>query len=138
MGVGGQCYAPAALLQGKRPGTHCTGGWVDARACLEECRNLVPTGNRSPDSPARSKVALPTELSQPTYIVLLSHISYFLWLYPHPIVTLNNFRYTECLTCICLRVHAWRSWYTIRRRMGGSERQCGNASQEYGHYFLVN
>ena len=28
MGVGGQRHTPAALLPGKRPGTHFTGGWV--------------------------------------------------------------------------------------------------------------
>jgi len=28
MGVGGQRPAPAALAPEKRPGTHCTGGWV--------------------------------------------------------------------------------------------------------------
>jgi hypothetical protein len=27
-GVGGQRHAPAALPPGKRPGTHCIGGWV--------------------------------------------------------------------------------------------------------------
>jgi hypothetical protein len=29
MGVGGQRHAPAALLPGKRPATHCIEGWVD-------------------------------------------------------------------------------------------------------------
>ena len=31
MGVGGQHHAPAALPPGKRPGTHCIGGWVGLR-----------------------------------------------------------------------------------------------------------
>jgi hypothetical protein len=35
MGVGGQLHAPAALPQGKRPGTHFTGGWVGPRAGLD-------------------------------------------------------------------------------------------------------
>jgi hypothetical protein len=35
MGVGGQRHAPAALPPGKRPGTHCIGGWVGPRACQE-------------------------------------------------------------------------------------------------------
>ena len=30
--MGGQHQAPAALRTGKRPGTHCTGGWVGPRA----------------------------------------------------------------------------------------------------------
>ena len=35
MGMGGQRHAPAALSLGKRPGTHCTGGWVGPRAGLD-------------------------------------------------------------------------------------------------------
>jgi hypothetical protein len=35
MGVGRQRHTPAALPPGKRPGTHCTGGWVGPRADLE-------------------------------------------------------------------------------------------------------
>jgi hypothetical protein len=34
MSVGGQLHAPAALPPGKRPGTHCIGGWVGPRAGL--------------------------------------------------------------------------------------------------------
>ena len=37
MGVSGQLHAPAALPPGKRPGTYCTGGWVDPRAGLDGC-----------------------------------------------------------------------------------------------------
>ena len=33
----GQRHAPAALPPGKRPGTHCIGGWVGPRAGLEGC-----------------------------------------------------------------------------------------------------
>jgi hypothetical protein len=35
--VGGQRHAPAALPPGKRPGTHCIGGWVGSRAGLDGC-----------------------------------------------------------------------------------------------------
>jgi len=35
MGVGGQRHAPVALPPGKRPGTHCIGGWVGPRAGLD-------------------------------------------------------------------------------------------------------
>jgi hypothetical protein len=28
------CHAPAALLPGKNPGTHCCGGWVGPRTGL--------------------------------------------------------------------------------------------------------
>ena len=40
--VGGQRYAPAALPPGNRPGTHCTGGWVDPRAGLDGCGKSRP------------------------------------------------------------------------------------------------
>jgi hypothetical protein len=48
MGEGVHCHASAALPLGKKPGTHCTGGWVDHRAGLDECgeprshRDLIP------------------------------------------------------------------------------------------------
>jgi hypothetical protein len=35
MGVGCQHHTPAALPPGKRPGTHCIGGWLEPRAGLE-------------------------------------------------------------------------------------------------------
>jgi len=41
MGVGGQRHSPAALPQ-ERPGTHCIGGWLGARAGLDECGNPRP------------------------------------------------------------------------------------------------
>ena len=33
--VGGQSHSPVALPPGKRPGTHCTGGWVGPRIGLD-------------------------------------------------------------------------------------------------------
>jgi len=53
MGLGCQRHAPAALPPGKRPGTHCIGGWVDPNWTGAE--NLASTGIRSPDRPARSE-----------------------------------------------------------------------------------
>ena len=41
-GVGGQRHAPAALPLGKRPGTHCTGGWLCPMADLDECGKSRP------------------------------------------------------------------------------------------------
>ena len=38
MGMGGQCHAQAALPMGKRPSTHCAGGWMVSRASLDGCR----------------------------------------------------------------------------------------------------
>jgi hypothetical protein len=40
--VGGQRHAPATLLSGKRPGTHCTEGWVGPRASLDGCGKHRP------------------------------------------------------------------------------------------------
>ena len=40
MGVGGQRHAPAVLPPGKKPSTHCTGGWVGPRASLVGCEKL--------------------------------------------------------------------------------------------------
>jgi len=34
-GVGGQRHAPAAVSLEKRPGTHCTGGWIESMAGLD-------------------------------------------------------------------------------------------------------
>jgi hypothetical protein len=50
MRMGGQLHAPAALPPGKRPGTHCIGGWVGSMAGLDGW-----TGIRSPDRSARSE-----------------------------------------------------------------------------------
>ena len=45
----------AALPSGKKPGTHCKGGWVGLRASLDGCQNLASTGILSPDRPARTE-----------------------------------------------------------------------------------
>ena len=53
--VGVQRHAPATLPSRKRPGTHCTEGWVGPRAGLDGCGKYRPIGIRSPDRPAPSK-----------------------------------------------------------------------------------
>jgi hypothetical protein len=53
--MGGQLHAPAALPPGKRPGTHCTGGWVGPGPVWTAAEILAPTGIRSQDRPARSE-----------------------------------------------------------------------------------
>ena len=40
--MGGQRHAPAALPPGKKPGTHCIGGWVGPRTGLEVCGKSCP------------------------------------------------------------------------------------------------
>jgi hypothetical protein len=45
MGVGGQHHTPATLPPGKRPGTHCIGGWVVPRGSLDGCgKSDLPPG----------------------------------------------------------------------------------------------
>jgi len=81
MGVGGR-HAPAALPPGKRPGTHCIGGWVGPRAVLDGCgKSRHPTGIRSPDRPARSES--PYRLSYPgprLTEVHVCNVAYFIYL----------------------------------------------------------
>ena len=65
--MSGQRHAPAALYPRERPGTHSTGGWVGHQGRSGQVRKISPPiGIRSPDRPARSSVAIPTELSGPT------------------------------------------------------------------------
>jgi hypothetical protein len=42
MRVDGQLHAQAALPPGKRPVTHCIGGWMGPRASLEGCEKSRP------------------------------------------------------------------------------------------------
>ena len=57
-----QRHAPAALHSGKRPGYHCTGGWLCHRACLDGCRKSRPNWESIPDRPVRS-----TEWEYPSF-----------------------------------------------------------------------
>jgi len=54
------------LYHRERPGTRCIGSWVDPGPVWKGAENLARTGIRSPDRPARSSVAVPTELSGPS------------------------------------------------------------------------
>ena len=56
-------------LPRERPGTICTGGWVGPRARLDRCEKSRPTGNRSPDRPARSQSLY--RLHYPVHIIHL-------------------------------------------------------------------
>jgi len=40
--MGGQRHAPAALLPGKRPGTHCIGDWVGPLGRSGRVRKISP------------------------------------------------------------------------------------------------
>ena len=54
--MGVQRHASAVLpsFPGKRPGTHCTGGWLCRRALLEECGESRPNRDSLPESSTRS------------------------------------------------------------------------------------
>jgi hypothetical protein len=56
---------PGRTLPPERPGTDCAGGWMGPRAGLDRRGKSRPTRIRSPDRPARSSVAIPTELPGP-------------------------------------------------------------------------
>jgi hypothetical protein len=53
------------LYPREKPGTHCIGGWVGPRADLDGCGKSRPDRDSIPGRPARSVVAIPTDLSQP-------------------------------------------------------------------------
>jgi hypothetical protein len=66
MRVSGQLHVPAALPPGKRPGTHCIGGWVGPRAGLGGCEKYRPHRDSIPGLFSPYRVAIPTTLSRPT------------------------------------------------------------------------
>jgi hypothetical protein len=52
----GQRHVPTALTSGKRPSTHCIGGWVKPKAGLDGRGKSRPNRIRSPDRPTRSEL----------------------------------------------------------------------------------
>jgi len=56
---------PGRTLPPERPGTHFTGGWVGPGAGLDGREISSPPEFSIPDRPARSSVAIPTELPGP-------------------------------------------------------------------------
>jgi hypothetical protein len=92
-GVRGQCHPPAAFYPRERPGTHCTEGCVGPRAGLDRRGISRPTGVRSPDRPARSSVAIPTELPSPhlsIYLCLNMVLVFILVVHPVPSLYLHH------------------------------------------------
>jgi len=63
-GMSDQQNAPDSLYPRERTGTHFTEGWVGPRDGLDG-RKSRPHGDSIPDRPARSSVAIPTELPGP-------------------------------------------------------------------------
>jgi len=60
--VSGQQHAPAVLYPRERPSAHFTGGWVGPMAGLDGCGKSRPHRYSIPGRPARSSVAIPTEI----------------------------------------------------------------------------
>ena len=73
--MSGQRQTSAPLYPRKKPGTHCTEGCVGPGPVWTGEENLAPTGIRFPEPPARSSVAIPTELPDP--ILFCSFYNYF-------------------------------------------------------------
>jgi hypothetical protein len=69
MGVGGQRHAPAALPPGKRPGTHCIGGWVGPRAGLDDCGKSRPPPPGGGPRVVQPGASLYTDYATPTHLV---------------------------------------------------------------------
>ena len=65
MGVGCQRHASGHYTPGKRPGTHCTEGWVDPRAGLDGCGKSRPHRGSIPGPSSPQQVAIQTALSRP-------------------------------------------------------------------------
>jgi hypothetical protein len=53
--VGGQQHSPATLLQGRRPSTFWTGGWVGPGPVCGGTENLATSRIQSPEHPALNK-----------------------------------------------------------------------------------
>jgi hypothetical protein len=72
---------PRPLYPRKRPGTHCTGGWVGPRTGLAVCEK-----SRSPDHPTRSQSLY--RLSYQAHIFIY-YIRLYIYLF---IILLKNYR----------------------------------------------
>jgi len=62
--AGGQPHLPAALPLGRRLGTLCAGGWMDARVILDECRKADSYWNTIP------KQCSPEQVCYTNYTIL--------------------------------------------------------------------
>jgi len=65
MWMDGQRHAPAPLPQGKKPVTHCIGGWVGPRAGLKGCGKSSPHRHRFPDRPTPGQSLYPLRYRSP-------------------------------------------------------------------------
>jgi hypothetical protein len=75
MGVGGQRHVPSALPPGKRPNTHCTGGWVGLGAGLDRSGKSRPHRGSNPGPSSLQWVAILTMLSR----LQITQVYFNLW-----------------------------------------------------------
>ena len=68
--VGGQRHALAALPPGKRPDSHCIGGWVGPIVSLDGCGKSRPHRDSVPDRPARSELLYRQNYPGPLNVML--------------------------------------------------------------------
>jgi hypothetical protein len=57
---------PRPLYPRERPGTHCTGGWMDPRTDLVVCEKSRPHQNSIPGPSSPQPVAILTDIPAPT------------------------------------------------------------------------
>ena len=80
---------PRPLYPRERPGTHYTGGWVDPGPVWTGGKSR-PHWDSVPDRPARSSVAIPTELPDPhTHTHTHTHTHIYIYIHTH-ICVLNT------------------------------------------------
>jgi hypothetical protein len=91
MKVGGQRHAPAALLLGKRPSTHCTRCRVGTSAGLDGCRKSRPHHHHQDTVPGTSQRVRYTDYAIPA-LVLSVHSKVFEIKIVHPqnVILLNK------------------------------------------------
>ena len=120
MRVGGQLHSPVALPPGKRPGTHCVGGWVGPRAGLDGCGKSRLHRDSIPDRPARSESLYwlsyhgPRPLQREAVILVIVVAEFRdieMWSQPEASSAFTSSR-TARLTCQIHLTKIWATYFT--------------------------
>ena len=118
MWVCGQHHAPAALAPRKRPVTHCIGGWISHKACLDGCGKSRQPPGFDPRSvqPVASRY---TDWAIPAPAVLVWTVwkgvpRIFLITMRQWSLRLSTYRYIRDRLCICY-VNDWMIWWLNHR-----------------------
>ena len=145
MGVSGQRHARTAWPPGKRPGVHCTVGWVVPRAGLEGCRKSRSHRVSIPGRPRPQRVAIPATLSQPTRDLTRAKVLTALvprhqvdttsevhsqleermlakWRLPFPSQLIENHRLQQKAICLIRTIGLW-SYSTLHYKLPTSEKK---------------